>query len=336
MDEGGRSKKMSEIVEAIKALISPCEKLISVTQAAIGKAYEPRYVKRMADAKAYEIRQISQAIAESSDVPITYDKGDLAMDTKDFDELVKRTQNRLAYQELRKQANIEAVVGNAYLDLENEPPVTDEPIDPDWLIRFFNSVEDISNEQMQYLWGKILAGEIKQPNTFSMRTLNVLKNLAQSEAELFNRIAPYIFSCPGDDEKTFVDLFIPVPNVYSLEKNTLEKYVIPYSEIVILCEAGIIHNNPTISITLHLEPNETDWIEGTQGRIECFNVSKKAVKLYHTAYILTESGKELYSLIYSKNGNLPPTGYISAFMDSFIDMNSLETNKDIKVSIIEN
>lgn len=327
---------MSDAVEIVKTLVSPCEKLISATQSAIGKAYEPRYVKRMADAKAYEIRQISQALSESSDVPIVYDKGELTMDTIDFDELVKRTQNRLAYQELRKQANIEAAVANAYSELENEPPVTSDPIDPDWLNRFFNSVEDISNEQMQYLWGKILAGEIKQPNTFSMRTLNLLRNLTQNEADLFRRISPYIITCPGNDEKSFTDYFLPSPGL--LGNTTIEKHSIPFPDILTLSEAGIISNVATVSISMHLDTEETDWMVGSRGRIECYNGSDKAVRLSHSAYVLTESGKELFPIIFGECANSAPPEYMHEFLDSLIAGNSLVANdamKDIKVCVVE-
>lgn len=328
---------MSEAIEVAKALVSPCEKLISATQSAIGKAYEPRYLKRMADAKAYEIRQISQALSESSDVPIVYDKGDLTMDTIDFDELVKRTQKRLAYQELRKQASIEAVISSAYSDLENEPPVTPDPIDLDWLNRFFNSVEDISNEQMQYLWGKILAGEIQQPNTFSMRTLNLLKNLTQSEADLFKRISPFILTCPGNDEKSFIDYFLPSPGLFG--NSAIEKYCIPFPDILTLSEAGIINQAVTVSISMHLNSTETDWIVGSRGRIECYNGSEEPVRLSHSAYVLTESGKELFPIIFGEYADSAPPEYIGAFLDSLIADNSLATNdamKDIKVSIVEN
>jgi len=249
----------------------------------------------------------------------------------------KRTQNRLAYQELRKQANIEATVANAYTDLENEPPVTPDPIDPDWLNRFFNSVEDISNEQMQYLWGKILAGEIKKPNTFSMRTLNLLKNLTQNEADLFKRISPYILTCPGNDEKSFIDYFLPSPGLF--ENNAIEKHCVPFPDILTLSEAGIINQAATVSISMHLNPKETDWIVGSRGRIECYNGSEEPVRLSHSAYVLTESGKELFPIIFGECATSAPPEYISVFLESLIAENSLETSvtmKDIKVSTVEN
>ena len=324
---------MPNAVDIVKALVSPCEKLISATQAAIGKAYEPRYIRRMADAKAYEIRTIRQAMAESSDVPIVYDKGNIYMDTTDFEELAQRTQSRLGYQELRKQVNIEAVVDIAYNALENEPPVIDEPIDQDWLIRFFNSVEDISNEQMQYLWGKILAGEIKKPNSFSMRTLNILKNLTQKEAELFKRIAPFILTCPGNEEKSLTDYFLPFRAL--LETINMDKYDICFPDYLALSETGIMNSAPTLAIALHLMPDETDWMVGSSGRIKCHNNSEEPVALSHSAFLLTEAGKELYPIIISNSMDIVPYEYLLDFQNSIIAANEANTKDKVVVSIEE-
>lgn len=41
--------------EIVQAVVSPAEKLIEAVSGAIGKAYEPRHVRKMAEAKAYEL-----------------------------------------------------------------------------------------------------------------------------------------------------------------------------------------------------------------------------------------------------------------------------------------
>ena len=44
---------------------------------------------------------------------------------------------------------------------------------------------------MQKLWGKVLAGEIKQPGSFSLRTMDTLKNISRDEAELFINVIQF-------------------------------------------------------------------------------------------------------------------------------------------------
>lgn len=56
-------------------------------------------------------------------------------------------------------------------------------------VSFFNSVENISDKDMQTIWGHILAGEIKQPDTYSFRTLEKLKNMTQKEAKNFQMVS---------------------------------------------------------------------------------------------------------------------------------------------------
>lgn len=68
---------------------------------------------------------------------------------------------------------------------ENTPPAT---YDFDWFIRFYEAVGNISDEAMQDLWAKILAGEISRPSSYSLKTIDVLKNMSKKDAELFVRI----------------------------------------------------------------------------------------------------------------------------------------------------
>lgn len=65
--------------------------------------------------------------------------------------------------------------------------VSEEKPGDDWVTRFFNTVEDITEDTMQNLWAQILAGEVKRPRTFSLRTLDVLRNMTKEDAELFSR-----------------------------------------------------------------------------------------------------------------------------------------------------
>lgn len=151
--------------EIVQAVVSPAEKLIEAVSGAIGKAYEPRHVRKMAEAKAYELKLIADTVRNNSDVPIVYDSTGVSIDTSNYEEIAKRASYRLAFQEITKQQNIEAVVDRAYDELSGEEFANNEPVSQDWMSRFFNSVEDISNEKMQEIWGHILAGEIRSPNT---------------------------------------------------------------------------------------------------------------------------------------------------------------------------
>lgn len=325
---------MGTVEEIVKALVSPVEKLIGAVQSAIGKAYEPRHIRKLAEANAYEISTIGQALRENSDIPIIYNKGSIAIDTTDFDAFVKRSQSRLAFQELTKQKNIESVIDFAYSELENQDAVTDEPVDQDWVISFFNSVEDISNEHMQQLWGKLLAGEIKKPNSFSKRTLNILKNLTQKEANMFQSISPYILRCAGDRTKSFDDYFLP-RDMFSGRKFS-EKHGIHFPEILILNEAGLISENVWISIEVVVAPNTPEYIYGLEEKIEFINSDTTEVGISYPAFILTEAGKELLTIVSSENKTINLNEYMQDCVSCIksggnITPKTAKTNVEIRV-----
>ena len=52
--------------------------------------------------------------------------------------------------------------------------VADIDVDPDWFQFYCELVQNISTHSMQKLWAKILAGEISNPGSFSLKTHNFL------------------------------------------------------------------------------------------------------------------------------------------------------------------
>lgn len=222
--------------EIVQAVVSPAEKLIEAVSGAIGKAYEPRHVRKMAEAKAYELKLIADTVRNNSDVPIVYDSTGVSIDTSNYEEIAKRASSRLAFQEITKQQNIEAVVDRAYDELSGEESAYSEPVSQDWMSRFFNSVEDISNEKMQEIWGHILAGEIRSPNTYTYRTLECLRNITQQEAEVFLRVTALALR---SSETYFI----------MMDNDLLNKYNVYFSDVLKLEECGLM-NAQTLSLTL--------------------------------------------------------------------------------------
>ena len=72
--------------------------------------------------------------------------------------------------------------------------VSDEPLDADWLRNWRDGAARVSSDELQSLWGKILAGEVKTPGACSLRTLDFIRNLSQDEARQIGIICPYVSS----------------------------------------------------------------------------------------------------------------------------------------------
>ena len=95
------------------------------------------------------------------------------------------------FQSEKRMANMQSIVGQAIEQMPEQVP--DTPVNHDWTARFFDNAKDVSDEEMQKLWAKLLAGEVERPGSVSLRTLDILRNMTQKEAELFERAVNYIF-----------------------------------------------------------------------------------------------------------------------------------------------
>jgi len=273
---------MGELVEAAKALSAPATKLIEVVSRGIGRAYDPRYKRKMADAAAYEIDTIAGAIRRNGDVPTLFDREGIQLDARSTQDLIERTGMRLFSQEVRKQQNIEAIVDKAYEELKNSEVVSDEPVDDDWIVRFFNSVEDVSNEKLQEIWARILAGEIKKPNSFPMRTLDIVRNLSCEEATLFETLSFCVL-------RTIDSAFI------FRDEGFWRKFEISNRAIFILSEAGIINLSPhNLNFNFQIEP-ELIFNDAILGDIRRAN-SEDELSVLLDIHSLTESGKLLLNI----------------------------------------
>ena len=100
--------------------------------------------------------------------------------------------NRIA-QEIRSEVNVSKALLRAEAELEDDPQTPpDRTVDEDWLFRWRDAAGTVSSEELQTLWGRVLAGEIKSPGSFSLRTLEFLKNISHEEALEIAKLAPFV------------------------------------------------------------------------------------------------------------------------------------------------
>jgi hypothetical protein len=143
-------------------------------------------VERIADAiggvfKPYQIVRVARAEAEAEIIR--------AEAQIKIDGIHKRALHRFLQEEARKQANIEEITRRALPEVkENAAP---EKLETDWITNFFDKCRLISDEQMQVLWSRTLAGEANNPGAFSKRTIDLLASLDKQDAELFRSLASF-------------------------------------------------------------------------------------------------------------------------------------------------
>ena len=101
----------------------------------------------------------------------------------------------------QKQKNFTNTFRHASQNLS--PKILDRPLDYRWLARFGSIVIDTSDEAIQEIFGKILAGELENPGSISLSTLDVLSKMTKADAENFARFANYVL----DGEWIYVNPF---------------------------------------------------------------------------------------------------------------------------------
>lgn len=251
-------------------------KLIEVVSDGIGTLYKPRAIRKEAEAKAYKNEILANAEAKK-----------ILIEGEAKIELIERVKGRIFKQELNRQINIEEIVEKSFKYLDNN--VSENPVDSNWRTRFFNKAQDISGEEMQEIWAKILAGEVSQPGKVSFRTLEVISNVSKHEAEIFQ------IACSLATSKNLIWKF--------KGQNSLDEFGLNYSELMIIRDAGLVHDNdnliqfnkviPQLGGSIHTIGNDLYQIKNTK------NPEQKEYRFKQIAF--TAAGKELCQLI---NANL--------------------------------
>lgn len=277
-------------------LTKPLEKLLALVGNAIGTFYKPTAIRREAEARAFEIEIIerakSKALVEGREA--------------EADSLIK-IQDKFLHRESKRLDNTNNVLQIAAEQLNQEKEVSNEEVYEDWATRFFNIVEDVSDHEMQKLWGRILAGEVKQPNSYSIRTLELLKNLSKDEAEIFTKFAQHAI-ITGDN------YFILDPDKGAFIK---EVFNITFSDRMILSNAGLINTIDTLEITYPATEDRNLTTVIRNGEMGFF-IERKAGTPKHKvlAISFSKSGSELLKLIPPVINDRYVQKIISVFKDS--------------------
>ena len=255
----------------------PIEKLIEVVSNAIGALYEPRQLVRIAraEAEAERIKAIEGAKTEAL----------LAHNEERYADLTA-IEKRVVAKELKRQKNINNVVAIAAQSLKDEKEVSSEPVNPDWVTRFFDIAQDISDETMQDLWGRILADEVKRPKSYSFRTLDVLRNITREEAELFEKAAQYV-------------LYDGSYYLYNFSGKANENMPIEYENVARLIEIGLIQPGSSVTQNYYCDETSTNTAYLFYGKkyVALIEITPELKKVSFPIYSLTRAGVELYHLI---------------------------------------
>lgn len=176
--------------------------------------------------------------------------------------------------------------------------------DFDWFVRFYDYVGGTSNDVLQELWSKILAGEIKHPQSCSLRTLDIVRNMTANEAQTFQTLCKYICEC-NMSYIIFDTGFVSNFNGNDSSKHYIESENLNFEkDILPLQECGLISRDRTLavdfggedSIRLLFSLEDVSFILDFTEQIEFLRKEgvQNDILFNENVYFLTNSGKELF------------------------------------------
>jgi|SRR5690554_2192771 len=166
-------------------------------------------------------------------------------ESKGFDNLALRAQDRQHALLARHQANLECII---QLTLERSDRVaTITQPDSDWLEHFLELAARTSHARMQELWSRVLLMESQSPGSFSVRSLKVLAELTPYEAVVFRKAKAFTAYEKRVARHKIIIGYQQRPRFFkilfnsSMKQLNLSKCGLNYPDILNLVDLGILH-----------------------------------------------------------------------------------------------
>lgn len=248
----------------------PATVLIEKISNAVGVLYEPRRIKKMAEAEAEADKIKALASIELNDIQ-------------------QRAIDRFVQQEAKKQENIEAITTQAAIALDSDARV--EELEEDWIAHFFKQCDSVSDKEMQSLWSRLLSGEATNPGTFSKRTVDFVASMDKKDARLFTSFCQYCW---------FVGDIVPM--IFESKDEIFTKNGINFSTLKHLDSIGLISFASVSGYKrIGFDKFTQIFYFGTPVVIEFNKDSDNEIQLGKA--LLTQTGQELASICGAQKNN---------------------------------
>lgn len=195
----------------------------------------------------------------------------------------KYIESYAGFQFQKRLGNISSVAQMAADILQDKEVGEDIHVDQDWIARFFSDVQDVTSEDMQKIWAKILAGEVETPGRTSLHTLAILRNMSQHDAARFEHISKFVIAYAILDAREYTDKIPSFPRF-----DTLVDFE-SYGLLSLGKDRGIGNPDGLKYIALDEKSNLSIRI-----------TSKLPSQFVFPGHALTPQGEELYRMIDAK------------------------------------
>ncbi|MBP1640043.1 MAG: hypothetical protein H6Q17_1626 [Bacteroidetes bacterium] len=249
-------------------------------------------IRANSSARIEIIKKEGQVISEKLNIPHEY---------------ITKASEKFASKIIKEQLNIDQIGINAAINLSKEK-YTDynlndaKEISDDWLNEFENYAKLKSSDEMKFVFGKILSGEICRPSKYSIKTLRTISQLDNEAAELFQKFCS-ICICMQFPDNLIIDARC-LSFEGSADTNSLKKYGFPFAKLNILEEYGLIASQYNTQADYFACIANENMVIGASLKYrdkEFGLVPKDGSMLIHELKLngvrLTESGKQLLDIV---------------------------------------
>jgi hypothetical protein len=241
-------------------LTKPATVLIEKISDAIGGIYKPYQIVRVTKAEV-----VAEKLRAEAQVEIT--------------ELQRRAMARFFNEEAMKQNNMEAITSKALPEITEQ--ARPDQIENDWIAHFFDKCRLISDEQMQSLWARILAGQANSPGSYSKRTIEILSYLEKADAIMFSQLCSFVFE--------IADKYVPL--IYDTDLSIYTDHGINFMSISHLENLGLIQYGAFGKQLIELE--QKGYANYFSNKVWYEFLMPERNELYVGEVLFTKSGEQL-------------------------------------------
>ena len=168
------------------------------------------------------------------------------------------------------------------------PDAQPDEVDEDWLAQFMDKARLVNNEELKFIWGRLLSGEINVPQSIPKVLLHIIEQMDTDAAHDFMAVSNTTIKVFDDGKWEYEPLIF-------LKRLSLEYYKergITFDSLIELEALGLIHYNPTTyfqasheSKTIYFNDIAYDTQEARRSNLLLGNV------------LFTNAGRALFSVI---------------------------------------
>ncbi|RZP58247.1 DUF2806 domain-containing protein [Vibrio vulnificus] len=273
----------------------------SLVDKGIGGILQPWQERRVGESRLDLKRQEILKIAEAERLAEDIRNGNVQFESPQLENFLENRQGRIeptlgveyavrnsfgksVSESIRKEANVaKSILIAEDLLADDATPVNESKIEDDWLFNWQEYAGRVSSEDLQQLWGKILAGEIKSPGSYSYRTLDFLKTLSKADAEVIAIAAQFVVEGV----------------IFREHDEILEKAGINFGVLMYLQELGMLSGVEAVGLQSEWKSSQqTRFIKGLISYNHCLILEHESPPKVasKSVYVVTTIGKEVLSL----------------------------------------